>query len=66
MDCSGGELDPLKGFGMRGFLDNNVYIFPDLDMVVVRLQSRRQAGVPEGTYDRAAMPILNALIKREK
>ena len=59
-------IDPeAKAIAMHGHLDTDVHILPDLALVVVRMQTRPFAGVPEGTYEREAVPLYREFVARE-
>ena len=47
----------VKAFAAHGHLDTGVHIVPDLDLVVVRTQSKPFRGVKEGTYETVAVPL---------
>jgi CubicO group peptidase (beta-lactamase class C family) len=53
--------DP-RGFAGHGHLDTHLHVFPDLDLIVVRMQARPAAGVPEGTYEAALLPIVRRFV----
>jgi len=56
-------IDPeAKAIAMHGHLDTDVHILPDLALVVVRMQTRPTAGVPEGTYEREAVPLYREFV----
>ena len=50
---------------MHVHLDTDVHILPDLALVVVRMQTRPFAGVPEGTYEREAVPLYREFVARD-
>ncbi len=59
-------IDPeAKAIAMHGHLDTDVHILPDLALVVVRMQTRPFAGVPEGTYEREAVPLYREFVARD-
>jgi hypothetical protein len=55
--------DRPQGFAGHGHLDTNLYIFPELDLIAVRMQSNPMPGVPEGTYSAQALPLFEELVK---
>ena len=56
-------VDPeIKGFATHGHLDTDVHVIPDLDLVVVRMQSRPAPGVSEGTYEREGLMLFRTFV----
>ena len=56
----------MKGHNaMHVHLDTDVHILPDLALVVVRMQTRPFTGVPEGTYEREAVPLYREFVARD-
>jgi len=56
-------IDPeIKGFAAHGHLDTDVHVIPDLDLVVVRMQSRPAPGVSEGTYEREGLMLFRTFV----
>jgi CubicO group peptidase (beta-lactamase class C family) len=56
-------IDPeIKGYAAHGHLDTDLHVIPDLDLVVVRMQSKPAAGVNEGEYERQALDLLRRLV----
>lgn len=53
--------DEPEGFAALGYLDTNLYIFPKLDLVVVRMQQKPFAGSREGSYEPRALPLFEAM-----
>ena len=53
-------LDVDGGFAARGYLDTNLYVFPDRELVVVRMQAR-PAG-PVVPYDAEAQRLFKRLV----
>jgi CubicO group peptidase (beta-lactamase class C family) len=50
------------GFGAQGYLDTNLYVFPEQELVIVRMQSKP---VEHPTsYEREALTIFNQLVQR--
>ena len=50
------------GFGAQGYLDTNLYVFPEQELVIVRMQSKP---VEHATsYSREALTIFNQLIRQ--
>jgi hypothetical protein len=50
------------GFGAQGYLDTNLYVFPEQEPVIVRMQSKP---IEHATsYGREALAIFSKLIKR--
>ena len=50
------------GFGAQGYLDTNLYVFPEQELVIVRMQSKP---VEHATsYEREALTIFNQLVRR--
>jgi CubicO group peptidase (beta-lactamase class C family) len=50
------------GFAGHGHLDTHLHVFPGLELVVVRMQGRPTPGIPEGTYERAAIPLFETIV----
>ncbi|HEY3366369.1 MAG TPA: serine hydrolase [Symbiobacteriaceae bacterium] len=50
-----------QGFAALGNLDTNLYIFPKLDMVVVRMQNYPGKQRPEGIYEPKALPLIEQI-----
>jgi hypothetical protein len=53
-------LDEPRGFAARGHLDTNLYVFPGLDLVVVRMQARPSGR--EGAYEREALALFRRMV----
>ena len=49
------------GFGARGYLDTNLYVFPGLDLVVVRMQSQPR-GFELGLYEPVARNLFQRMV----
>ncbi len=59
-------IDPeAKAIAMHGHLDTDVHILPGLALVVVRMQTKPFTGVPEGTYEREAVPLYREFVARD-
>src|SRR5204863_162131 len=59
-------IDPeAQAIAMHGHLDTDVHIVPDLALVVVRMQTRPFPSVPEGTYEREAVPLYREFVARD-
>jgi hypothetical protein len=57
-------IDPeIKGYAMHGHLDTDVHVIPDLDLLIVRMQAKPDPASPEGTYERAALPIFRSIVE---
>lgn len=52
-----------RGFAARGYLGNNLYVFPELDLVVVRMQARPSPA--PATYEAAALPLFERMVPRD-
>lgn len=50
------------GFGAQGYLDTNLYVFPEQELVIVRMQSKPVEHA--SSYEREALTIFSELIKR--
>jgi len=60
-------IDPeAQAIAMHGHLDTDVHIVPDLALVVVRMQTKPFPGVPEGTYEREAVPLYREFVARKE
>lgn len=55
------RFDDPTGFAALGYLDNNLYVFPGLDLVVVRMQSA-PAPRAQGRYEERALPLFPRMI----
>jgi len=59
-------IDPeIRGYAAHGHLDTNLHVIPDLDLVIVRMQSKPVAGVEEGRYEREGLSLLRTLIIKQ-
>ena len=56
------RFDDPEGFAALGYLDTNVYVFPRLDLVVVRTQAR-PVEEAVGDYEREALPLFRAMVR---
>lgn len=58
-------IDPeIQGYAAHGHLDTNLHVIPDLDLVIVRMQSKEVAGVEEGQYEREGLALFRQLITK--
>lgn len=55
-------FDRPKGFAAVGYLDTNLYVFPESGLLVVRMQNT-PGKYPDGAYAMRAMPLLMKLMK---
>jgi hypothetical protein len=55
-------LDDPQGFAAQGHLDTDLYVFPELDLVIARMQSA-PSDIPEGSYDFEALPLIRQLVQ---
>jgi CubicO group peptidase (beta-lactamase class C family) len=56
-------IDPEAGaFAGHGHLDTDLHVIPKSELVIVRMQSRPKANVPEGTYEDAALRLYPQLV----
>ncbi len=53
-----------KGFTAQGYLDTNLYVFPEQEMIVVRMQSKPVSAAPY--YEKEALPIFNRMIRKRR
>ena len=51
-----------KGYAALGYLDTNLYVFPALDLVVVRMQSKPLAG--QTPYESEALRLFGRMVKQ--
>jgi len=57
-------IDPeIKGFAAHGHLDTDVHVIPDLDLVVVRMQSKPAPDVSEGTYEEKGLTLFRTFVE---
>ncbi|WP_412060923.1 serine hydrolase domain-containing protein [Rubrivirga sp. IMCC45206] len=52
-------LDAPEGFAARGYLDTNLYVLPERDLVVVRMQAQPSPGARR--YEQAAFEVFRRL-----
>ena len=58
-------IDPeIKGYAAHGHLDTDLHVIPDLDLVIVRMQSKPTAGVAEGQYEHEGLSLFRTMITR--
>jgi CubicO group peptidase (beta-lactamase class C family) len=56
-------IDPeIHGYAAHGHLDTDIHVIPDLDLVVVRMQSKPFAGVAEGQYEVEGLKLFRAMV----
>lgn len=56
-------IDPeIRGYAAHGHLDTDLHVIPDLDLVIVRMQSKPVAGVAEGEYEREGLRLFRSLV----
>jgi hypothetical protein len=55
-------IDDPAGCAAYGYLDTNLYVFPEIELVVARMQ-RNPADVPEGSYEPEALPLFERMIE---
>lgn len=56
-------LDPeIQGYAAHGHLDTALHVIPDLQLVVVRMQSKPLAGIAEGTYEREGLELFRSIV----
>ncbi|MEM6337387.1 MAG: serine hydrolase domain-containing protein [Bacteroidota bacterium] len=55
-------LDVPSGFAARGYLNTNLYVFPDRDLVVVRMQNRQSMSA--ASYEPAAFRLFTQLVAK--
>jgi CubicO group peptidase (beta-lactamase class C family) len=51
-----------RAFSSQGHLDTDIHVVPDLDLIVVRMQSKTFPGVQEGEYRRQLLPMLRTFV----
>ena len=57
-------IDPeIRGYAAHGHLDTSLHVIPDLDLVMVRMQSRPVPGLQEGQYERDGLRLFRSLVK---
>ncbi len=54
-------FDSPKGYGAQGYLDTNLYVFPERDLIVVRMQEK--PGPQQSSYEWDALPLFNHLTR---
>jgi CubicO group peptidase (beta-lactamase class C family) len=54
--------DDPRGFAGHGHLDTHLHVFPDLDLIIVRMQAGPAADVAEGTYEAALLPLVRRFV----
>ena len=56
-------IDPeIRGYAAHGHLDTDLHVIPDLDLVIVRMQSRPIHGVTEGEYEVEGLKLFRGLV----
>ena len=56
-------IDPeIHGYAAHGHLDTDIHVIPDLDLVIVRMQSKSIAGVSEGEYEVEGLKIFRSIV----
>ena len=56
-------IDPeIRGYAAHGHLDTSLHVIPDLDLVIVRMQSKSVAGAREGEYEREGLTLFRRLV----
>jgi CubicO group peptidase (beta-lactamase class C family) len=56
-------FDNPKGFAARGYLDTHCYVFPDLELVVARIQARPYLFTTE-TYEPKALNLFKQFVRK--
>lgn len=54
-------FDSPRGYGAQGHLDTNLYVFPERDLIVVRMQAK--PGPQQLSYEWDALPLFNQLTR---
>ncbi len=58
-------IDPeIQAYAAHGHLDTSLHVIPDLDLIIVRMQSKPVAGVPEGQYEREGLSLFRTLVTK--
>ena len=58
-------IDPeIQGYAAHGYLDTSLHVIPDLDLVIVRMQSKPAADAPQGQYEREGLSLFRAIITK--
>jgi CubicO group peptidase (beta-lactamase class C family) len=55
-------IEKPQGYMARGYLDTNLCVFPGLELVVVRMQSK-PSDMPQGSYHSAALRLFRQLVE---
>jgi CubicO group peptidase (beta-lactamase class C family) len=56
-------IDPeIQGYAAHGHLDTDIHVIPDLDLVIVRMQSKPLAGVAEGEYELEGLKLFRDIV----
>ena len=55
-------FDNPKGYGAQGYLDTNLYVFPEKELIVVRMQAKPRA--QQQPYEDEALTLFNQLTQR--
>lgn len=56
-------IEDPKGFAAHGYLETNLYVFPDKGLIVVRMQSKPGKNNEENTYQEKAFQIFRQIGK---
>ena len=51
-----------QGFSAQGYLDTNLYLFPEQELIVVRMQSKPVGDAPY--YEKEALPLFNRMLQK--
>ncbi len=54
--------DQPRGFAALGYLDTNIHVFPELELVAVRMQSRPKEGMVEPMYVGPALKLFDRIV----
>ncbi|HVG33433.1 MAG TPA: serine hydrolase [Pyrinomonadaceae bacterium] len=55
-------FDNPKGYAAQGYLETNLYVFPEKDLIIVRMQAKPLA--PQPPYEDEALSIFNQLTQK--
>lgn len=57
-------IDPeIRGYATHGYLDTDVHVIPDLDLVMVRMQSKPVTTARDGDYEREGMKMFRTIVR---
>ena len=56
-------MPQVRGYAMLGAFDTSMYVIPDMDLVIVRMQKFTKTPIREGEYGREGIRLFRSLIR---